>query len=127
MSLSVIEFLRHIYDEIIYLQNESKDLTFEEFINNPTLTRAFSRSLEIIGEAVKKIPEELKIKYPEIEWKDIAGMRDKLVHEYFGIDYELVWDVIKNEIDELELQIKTIIDQENDNWLTASYKQPDVK
>lgn len=57
MSLSVIEFLRHIYDEIIYLQNESKDLTFEEFINNPTLTRAFSRSLEIIGEAVKKIPE----------------------------------------------------------------------
>jgi len=67
MSLSVIEFLRHIYDEIIYLQNESKDLTFEEFINNPTLTRAFSRSPEIIGEAVKKIPEELKIKYPEIE------------------------------------------------------------
>lgn len=127
MSLSVIEFLRHIYDEIIYLQNESKDLTFEEFINNPTLTRAFSRSLEIIGEAVKKIPEELKIKYPEIEWKDIAGMRDKLVHEYFGIDYELVWDVIKNEIDELELQIKTIIDRENDNWLTASYKQPDVE
>lgn len=127
MSLSVIEFLRHIYDEIIYLQNESKDLTFEEFINNPTLTRAFSRSLEIIGEAVKKIPEELKIKYPEIEWKDIAGMRDKLVHEYFGIDYELVWDVIKNEIDELELQIKTTIDQENDNWLTASYKQPDIE
>ena len=127
MYLSVIEFLRHIYDEIIYLQNESKDLTFEEFINNPTLTRAFSRSLEIIGEAVKKIPEELKIKYPEIEWKDIAGMKDKLVHEYFGIDYELVWDVIKNEIDELELQIKTIIDQENDNWLTASYKQPDVE
>lgn len=54
-------------------------------------------------------------------------MRDKLVHEYFGIDYELVWDVIKNEIDELELQIKTIIDRENDNWLTASYKQPDVE
>ncbi len=102
MSLSVIEFLRHIYDETKYLQNESKDLTFDEFINNPTLIRAFSRSVEIIGEAVKKVPEELKIKYPEVEWKDIAGMRDKLVHEYFGIDYELLWDVIKNEINELK-------------------------
>ena len=106
MSLSVIEFLQHILKVIEYLQSKSNNLTFDDFVNDSTLTRAFTRSIEIIGEAAKKIPDELKTKYTEIEWKDITGMRDKLIHEYFGIDYELVWDVIQNEIPDLKIQIE---------------------
>ena len=62
------------------------------------LQRAFTRSISIIGEASKKLPAEFKEKYPDIEWKSMTGMRDKLIHDYFGIDYEMVWDVAVNKI-----------------------------
>jgi len=65
-------------------------------LDDETLKRAFVRSIEIIGEAVKKIPSDFKQKYSHIEWRTMAGMRDKLIHDYFGIDYEIVWDVVTN-------------------------------
>lgn len=70
------------------------------------------RSLEIIGEAVKNLPHEFRQKHPEIDWKTIAGMRDKLIHGYFGVDYELVWDVVQNKIPRLQNDIEAIIDRE---------------
>ena len=73
-----------------------------------TMHRAFVRSLEIIGEAVKNIDDEIKVKYPHIQWREIAGMRDKLIHHYFGGDYSLVWDVVKNHIDELKQNLEKI-------------------
>jgi len=103
------EYLRHIRDECEYLIKGSEGLSYEEFIHNETLKRAFVRSIEIIGEATKKIPSEFKEKYPEVNWKEMSGMRDVLIHGYFGIDYKIVWDVIVNHIPQLLNRIKKII------------------
>ncbi len=99
-------FLKHILDEISYIIKETKNLSFNNIINNETLKRALIRSLEIIGEATKNISGEFKQRYPDVEWKEIAGLRDKLIHFYFGVDWDTVWDVIKNKIPELENKIK---------------------
>jgi len=112
MSRSVVEFLEHIKDELDYLLQKSKGLDFDLFYADETLKRAFSRSLEIVGEAVKNVPEEIRFKYAEVEWNAMAGMRDKLIHHYFGVDYELVWDIIENELKELSFQINGIIELE---------------
>ena len=111
MSNFPLEYLRHIMDEIEYLIDKSANLSKEDFIDDETLKRAFIRSIEIIGEAVKKIPPDFKQKYPHIEWRAMAGMRDKLIHDYFGIDYEIVWDVVTNKIPTLRLKIKEILDK----------------
>jgi uncharacterized protein with HEPN domain len=106
------EFLRHILDETEYLLKECRGLTFDVFSNNDTLKRAFVRSLEIIGEAVKQIPDEIKDDYSNIEWKNLAGLRDVLIHHYFGVDFYIVWDIVKNEIPRLSQDIKEIINED---------------
>jgi uncharacterized protein with HEPN domain len=109
MSLSILDYLNHIADEAQYIATESKALTKEAFTHDETLKRAFVRSLEVIGEAVKKIPAEFRKTYDHVEWRAIAGMRDKLIHNYFGVDYEIVWDVAVNKIPLLQKDIDNII------------------
>lgn len=101
-------FLKHIFDEIDFLNSQFEELEFQDLMNDPILQRACIRSLEIIGEATKNISEDFKKENPEIEWRKIAGLRDKLIHHYFGVDWDLVWDVIKNKIPELEKNLKNI-------------------
>ena len=105
MSPSSSDYLRHILDETNYLITTSQGLNKKDFINDQTLKRAWVRSLEIIGEAVKQLPPNFRTDYPEIEWRKIAGMRDKLIHNYFGVDYDIVWDAVINEIPHLEQKI----------------------
>ncbi len=92
MSFEPRDYLRHILVEVEYLLDQSQRLTYERFAVDETLRRAFVRSLEIIGEAVKNLPDEFRASHPEVEWRPIARMRDRLIHGYFGVDYQLVWD-----------------------------------
>jgi len=78
-------------------------------LKDETLKRAIVRSLEIIGEATKQIPIDFKIKWDSINWKNMAGMRDRLIHDYMGINYSIVWDVAKNKIPELYNQIIRVL------------------
>jgi len=107
--MSYNEYLKHILDEAEYIVKKSKGLDKNNFIKDETLKRAFVRSIEVIGEAVKKLPESFRQKHKTIDWRAIAGTRDKLIHDYLGIDYEIVWDIVINEIPELRKDIKKIL------------------
>ena len=86
-----------------------KDINFKEFLNDRKTQDAVIRNLEIIGEAIKNIPDQFRIKFPKVEWKSFAGMRDILIHQYFGVDPGIIWETIQNDLFQLENQIKTIL------------------
>lgn len=112
MSKDPKEYLKHIQDECSYIISVSENLSFEDFLKDETLKRAVVRSLEIIGEATKKIPADIKVKWSTIQWKNMAGMRDRLIHDYMGVNYTIVWDVIKNKIPDMQKQISEFLTEE---------------
>jgi len=109
MSKEPIEFLKHIADECTYLLSVSNELSKDNFLDDETLKRAVVRSVEIIGEATKKIPADFKVKWSSIQWKNMAGMRDRLIHDYIGVNYSIVWDVLINKIPALNAQIQEVL------------------
>lgn len=113
MSPSLLDFLRHIAHECDYLMGMKAGRDRSALLDDPTNSRAIVRSLEVIGEAVKKLPLGLRQKYPQVDRADIAGMRDVLIHHYFGIDYDVVWDVLENHLPELHHELRRIIDLES--------------
>jgi uncharacterized protein with HEPN domain len=111
MSKEPLEYLKHIRDETLFILSViDNDITKDDFLQDETLKRAVVRSLEIIGEATKKIPVDFKLKWDSISWKNMAGMRDRLIHDYMGVNYSIVWDVIKNKIPELHEQIVRVLE-----------------
>jgi uncharacterized protein with HEPN domain len=107
-----INFCEHILAETEYLTNASAGTSRTAFLADETLKRAFVRSLEIIGEAVKQIPDDFRAGYPLVEWRKMAGTRDKLIHDYLGVDYELVWDIVERKIADLRRAMEEIVAKE---------------
>lgn len=104
-----MDYLNDVLTEIKMIKAFHKDLAEQDFLQDPKTIRATIRSLEVIGEAVKKLPSEVTAKYPEIPWRSIAGMRDVLIHEYFGVDYGLIWRTAKRDLKPLEEAVREIL------------------
>lgn len=104
-----LEYLRHILNECDYLVRRSGSMSLEGLLVDEDMQRAFTRSLQVIGDATKMIPEEFRKKHPEVEWKKMTGMRDVIVHDYLGVDYKIVWDVIINYIPSVREKLLNIL------------------
>ena len=105
-------FLKHILEETSFLLKEISPLSSRQLTDNEVSKRACARSLEIIGEAAKRLAKEQTDKYKRIPWRSIAGMRDFLIHDYGDVDFNAVWDIIKSDLPRLKDQMKEIIKKE---------------
>lgn len=114
-------FIKHILDNIEKVETFSKGLTKEMLSKNELKQYAIVRSIEVIGEAVKNIPPSIKNKHSNVPWKNISGTRDILIHHYFGVDLNIVWDIIKKELPKLKQQVKKI-KEEQDKEASATQK-----
>ena len=110
-------FLQDIIDACHHIQKFVENVDFEQFLNDDKTSSAVIRKFEVIGEAAKNIPEFIAEKYPEIEWKDMAGMRDRLIHTYWGADVQIIWATINEILPSVYQEIKVII---------SAYKEKNV-
>jgi uncharacterized protein with HEPN domain len=99
------DYLQDILDAVAAIEQFTAGIEFEAFSQNLEKVFAVSRAIEIIGEAVKRIPASVKSQYPDIPWRDIAGMRDKLIHDYFNMDVAIIWEAVQEDIPQLKTTI----------------------
>ncbi|MEN8376827.1 MAG: DUF86 domain-containing protein [Gemmatimonadota bacterium] len=111
MSRSARDYLRHILHEAEYLAEVTSGLSREDFLVDETLRRAFARSIEVVGEAAKLLSPEWRDAHPEVDWRALAGMRDRLIHGYLGVDYELVWEVASTRLPALRPAIAALVEE----------------
>ena len=104
-----VVFLKHILDEIDFVLTATSGKTLADVQEDGMLQRACSRSIEIIGEAAKNVSSSLRKANPRIPWKQLAAMRDKLIHQYFGVNWVIVWDVIENHLPVLRSDISVLV------------------
>ena len=98
MKMDYRDYINDIWESVKDIENFVKGFSFKDFIGDKKTVNAVIRCLEVIGEAAKKIPGKIRKKYPDVPWKEMARMRDKLIHEYHGVDLEIVWTVVKEEL-----------------------------
>ena len=117
MKRTLVLYLKDILEAIERIENYVEGCTIEQFAKNTLVIDAVVRNFEIIGEATKHIPVEIKQENPLIRWKDMAGMRDKLAHEYFGVDIEILWKTSKNRLSRLKPQIEELLREAQETQL----------
>ena len=117
MKRSYRLYINDILDSILKIEEFVGDMSYEEFVVDDKTSSAVVRKLEIIGEASKNISKEIRAEYREIPWGDMVKIRDKIIHFYFGVDYEIVWKVIKERLPALKQQIERIHREEKEEKL----------
>lgn len=113
MKKSNFIYLNHILTCIYYIEEYSTGKNFDEFVKNQMLQDSLIRQIEIIGEASSRVTKDFKDKYNEVPWLDMKDMRNKLIHDYFGVNILYVWNVIKQDIPSLKKQITSILNENN--------------
>lgn len=105
----VEDYLQDILDAVAAIEQFTAGIEFEAFSQNLEKVFAVSRAMEIIGEAVKRVPDSVRNQYPDIPWRDIAGMRDKLIHDYFNTDVQIIWQAVQEDVPQLKMMISEVL------------------
>jgi uncharacterized protein with HEPN domain len=113
MSRNLALYLTDIITSIDKIKKYTFSLNYDEFVEDEKTLDAVTHNLMIIGEATKKIPSEIRVKYSQIEWQKISGLRDFIAHVYFSINTEIVWNIVQTKLDELKTCVQEILNQEN--------------
>lgn len=103
------EFLKDIQEAVQRIVQYTRGMGYEKFVEDTKTQDAVVRNLEIIGEAVKNLPVEVRAAYPQVPWKGMAGMRDRLIHDYFGVNLDIVWQIVATELPGVIEQIAAIV------------------
>ncbi len=109
MKREFLDFIEDILDAMNKAESLLEDVSFSQFENDFRINFAVVRALEIIGEAAKRLPDELRLRYPDIPWKGMSGMRDRIIHGYDNVDLQIVWDVVKRDIPQIKPKIDSIL------------------
>ncbi len=109
-------FVKDVLDAIDKIEEFIGNMEYGEFIQDDKTSTAVVKKIEIIGEAIKNIPRDVRVKYNAIPWKDIVGMRNKITHNYFKIDYEIVWNVVKEKLPALKIQVEQVLKEMDEKY-----------